>query len=199
MFLCLYSSILISQNEWNKQDSIRLRKILDDENELQINQEAKYELDQIFIGSPLINEKSKILIDITLPKKYQMYNGIMNNHMKTFSSPKLPSISSSYFKNNMLRIKSNVDYTHPRFLLQRNTNISIKLKGRLGYEIYGGYDIARKRSVILPVSAFPVSVGMGLSYRMRKNIKLNMGVDYSYNIIKKRWEYIYSTSISIEF
>lgn len=65
--------------------------------------------------------------------------------------------------------------------------------------IYGGYTIDKKRTVVLPTTATQYYIGTGFSYNINKKLQLKTGIEYQYNIIYKRWEWVWNSGIRFSF
>ena len=69
MTLCL-TALLVHAQEWTKEDSLRLRKLLDSDQELNLNQDAVRQIDfGSAVGTPRMSvEKKWMLPDESLPE-----------------------------------------------------------------------------------------------------------------------------------
>jgi len=101
--------------------------------------------------------------------------------------------------NKQLFIKSQLDTGDPRVLIKRKTDIQFKFTDHLAYRVYGGYTIDKNRTVILPTTATPYYVGTGFSYSLNKKLQLKTGVEYQYNVVYKRWEWVWNSGIRFSF
>ena len=78
-------------------------------------------------------------------------------------------------------------------------NITIPLNKKLYFSVYGSYTLDKKRSVILPATAIPYSVGAGFSYSVGKNMVIGTQTNYQYNIVQKDWEWFCGLRLQINF
>lgn len=101
--------------------------------------------------------------------------------------------------NKQLFIKSQLDIGDPRVLIKRKTDIQFKFTDHLAYRVYGGYTIDKNRTVILPTTATPYYVGTGFSYSLNKKLQLKTGIEYQYNVVYKRWEWVWNSGIRFNF
>ena len=84
-------------------------------------------------------------------------------------------------------------------MIKRKTDIQFKFTDHLAYRVYGGYAIDKNRTVILPTTATPYYVGTGFSYSLNKKLQLKTGVEYQYNVVYKRWEWVWNSGIRFRF
>lgn len=206
-FLCL-PLVMRGQEQdvWTQNDSLKL-KILGGQAAIQINQEALRELDRVF-SSPqcLFNSQSRSAI---LPIKdfplHQPNAFTGKYHMSAFKVNELNIWQDSLFMkvhmfgNKQLFIKSQSDIGGPRVLIKRKTDMHFKLTDHLGYHVYGGYTIDKNRTVILPTTATPYYMGTGFSYSFNKKLQLKTGIEYQYNVVYKRWEWVWNSGIRFSF
>ncbi len=101
--------------------------------------------------------------------------------------------------NKQLFVKSQLDIGDPRVLIKRKTDIQFKFTDHLAYRVYGGYTIDKNRTVILPTTATPYYVGTGFSYSPNKKLQLKTGIEYQYNVVYKRWEWVWNSGIRFNF
>lgn len=88
----------------------------------------------------------------------------------------------------------------PKNLTGINTKASYKITNRLSANIYGYY-IANdyKSPTIIQSTLFRSEIGTDLSYNITKNLKIRAGMQYQYNAITRRWEYMFCTGIALLF
>lgn len=88
----------------------------------------------------------------------------------------------------------------PRNLTGINTKASYNITNRLSANIYGYY-IANdyKNLTIMQSTLFRSEIGTDLSYNITKNLKIKTGMQYQYNTITRRWEYMFRTGIALLF
>ena len=194
------------QNVWTQNDSLKLKKILAGQAEIRINREALRELDRVF-SSPRRLFKSQSHSAILLIKDFLLYRPNVftgKYHISTFKVNELNIRQDSLFMNvhmlgnKQLFIKSQLDIGDPRVLIKRKTDIQFKFTDHLAYRVYGGYTIDKNRTVILPTTATPYYVGTGFSYSLKK-LQLKTGIEYQYNVVYKRWEWVWNSGIRFNF
>ena len=177
------------QNVWTQNDSLKLKKILAGQTEIRINREALRELDRAF-SSPRRLFKSQSRSAILLIKDFLLYRPNVftgKYHISTFKVNELNIRQDSLFMNvhmlgnKQLFVKSQLDI------------------GDLAYRVYGGYTIDKNRTVILPTTATPYYVGTGFSYSLNKKLQLKTGIEYQYNVVYKRWEWVWNSGIRFNF
>ena len=194
------------QNVWTQNDSLKLKKVLAGQAEIRINQKVLRELDRVF-SSPRRLFKFQSRSAILPIKDFLFYrpNVFGKYHISTFKVNELNIWQDSLFMkvymlgNKQLFIKSQLDTGDPRVLIKRKTDIQFKFTDHLAYRVYGGYTIDKNRTVILPTTATPYYVGTGFSYSLNKKLQLKTGVEYQYNVVYKRWEWVWNSGIRFSF
>ena len=194
------------QNVWTQNDSLKLKKVLAGQAEIWINQKVLRELDRVF-SSPRRLFKFQSRSAILPIKDFLFYrpNVYGKYHISTFKVNELNIWQDSLFMkvymlgNKQLFIKSQLDTGDPRVLIKRKTDIQFKFTDHLAYRVYGGYTIDKNRTVILPTTATPYYVGTGFSYSLNKKLQLKTGVEYQYNVVYKRWEWVWNSGIRFSF
>ena len=194
------------QNVWTQNDSLKLKKVLAGQAEIRINQKVLRELDRVF-SSPRRLFKFQSRSAILPIKDFLFYrpNVFSKYHISTFKVNELNIWRDSLFMkvymlgNKQLFIKSQLDTGDPRVLIKRKTDIQFKFTDHLAYRVYGGYTIDKNRTVILPTTATPYYVGTGFSYSLNKKLQLKTGVEYQYNVVYKRWEWVWNSGIRFSF
>ena len=194
------------QNVWTQNDSLKLKKVLAGQAEIRINQKVLRELDRVF-SSPRRLFKFQSRSAILPIKDFLFYrpNVFSKYHISTFKVNELNIWQDSLFMkvyilgNKQLFIKSQLDTGDPRVLIKRKTDIQFKFTDHLAYRVYGGYTIDKNRTVILPTTATPYYVGTGFSYSLNKKLQLKTGVEYQYNVVYKRWEWVWNSGIRFSF
>ena len=88
---------------------------------------------------------------------------------------------------------------NPLIYLQRNTKLTFPLDRKLHFNISGSYALDKSHSPILPINPTPYSWGAGFSYDIGKDIAIGSQANYQYNIIQKKWEWLWVLKISIIF
>lgn len=194
------------QNVWTQNDSLKLKKVLAGQAEIRINQKVLRELDRVF-SSPRRLFKFQSRSAILPIKDFLFYrpNVFSKYHISTFKVNELNIWQDSLFMkvymlgNKQLFIKSQLDTGDPRVLIKRKTDIQFKFTDHLAYRVYGGYTIDKNRTVILPTTATPYYVGTGFSYSLNKKLQLKTGLEYQYNVVYKRWEWVWNSGIRFSF
>ena len=194
------------QNVWTQNDSLKLKKVLAGQAEIRINQKVLRELDRVF-SSPRRLFKFQSRSAILPIKDFLFYrpNVFSKYHISTFKVNELNIWQDSLFMkvymlgNKQLFIKSQLDTGDPRVLIKRKTDIQFKFTDHLAYRVYGGYTIDKNRTVILPTTATPYYVGTGFSYSLNNKLHLKTGVEYQYNVVYKRWEWVWNSGIRFSF
>lgn len=192
------------QEEWTKNDSVKLSKMLNGEVPIHIDDAFKKELEHSLIGNPIKHDGRRwddFILDINSNNKLLEKSETVNYntiYYKPFDN-KLFNKKSEYLKIKSLVLNSQIDTDNPYINLQRNTDISTPLNNKLRFNIYGSYALDKKRSAILPASSIPYTVGAGFSYNINKNAVIKSQTNYQYNIIKKKWEWFVGGKFGIKF
>ena len=61
-----------------------------------------------------------------------------------------------------------------------------------------------KNKLIYPITKYEHSeiqyyIGTGFSYNINRKLQLKTGIEYQYNIIYKRWEWVWNSGIRFSF
>lgn len=178
------------QGEWTKNDSVKFSKILNGEISVYIDNAFKRELEQSFISNPTKDDSRhwNDFILITKPKNNLLKNPELINCNVIYRKPlenKLFSTKYEYLQIKGFRINSQTNIENYRINIQRNTNISIPLNNKLHFNMYGNYTLDKRRTVVLPATSVPYTIGSGFSYNISKNMIIESQTNYQYNIIQK--------------
>lgn len=193
-----------AQEEWTKNDSIKLSKMLNGEVPIHIDDAFKKKLEHSLIGNPIKHDGRRwgdFILNINSNNKLLEQSETINYntiYYKPFNN-KLFNEKSEYLKIKGLVLKSQIDTDNPYINLQRNTNISTPLNNKLRFNIYGTYALDKKRSAILPASSIPYTMGAGFSYNISKKAVIESQTNYQYNIIQKKWEWFWGVKFIIKF
>lgn len=190
------------QNEWTTSDSVRLAKMLNGEIPIHIDDTFKRELEQSISGNPIRDDKKHwddFMLDIDFKKDILKvahidYNTLILNKLKHKNS-----LLNGNLKSKSMMINSRTDKNLPLIKIQQNANITIPLNKKLYFSVYGSYTLDKKRSVILPATAIPYSVGAGFSYSVGKDMVIGTQTNYQYNIVQKDWEWFCGLRLQINF
>lgn len=117
------------------------------------------------------------------------------------------SVEQTIWKpNNKLSIEvenirfQNISVFTPKNLTGINTKASYNITNRLSANIYGYYIANDYKSLtIMQSTLFRTEIGTDLSYNITKNLKIKTGMQYQYNTITRRWEYMFRTGIALLF
>lgn len=135
---------------------------------------------------PLFNSEQ-----LQLKKTYKLFKSVEQTIWK-------PSNKLSIGGEN-IRFQNTSVFT-PKNLTGINTKASYNITNRLSANIYGYY-IANdyKSPTIMQSTLFSSEIGTDLSYNITKNLKIRAGMQYQYNTITRRWEYMFCTGIALLF
>ncbi len=197
--------IMQGQDVWTSNDSLKLKKILEGETEIQINEEALRELNKAFFPQKRLRDSHSAILFIEDLQLYQPAFFARKYSISTFKVNELIiwqdplSMKIPLFSNKRLFINSRLDTGDSRVLIKRHTDTHFGLNNHLNYHIYGGYSIDKNRTVILPTTPTRYYIGTGFSYNINKKLQLKTGIEYQYNIIYKRWEWVWNSGIRFSF
>lgn len=198
--LCLLLLPLsVAGQEWSKQDSLRLQQTLNSEQEIRINKEFVKKTEQ----NMLYHTKSFVDFDPTLPTLKSTIISLKlpfhtHNIFRQTNSTFLPTYSRLKInKNFTLHSKSNFSESSNHFHIQ--TQMDYKLSKKWFLSIYGEQNLDTRRYRGLSSEAIPTTLGSDIILKIGKGWKLKTGVQYQYNTIQKRWEWMPQISISYEW
>lgn len=199
MILCLsLLPLSVAGQEWSKQDSLRLQQMLDSKQEIKINRKLIENAEQ-----NIFPKKSFMDFDLTLPTiknsaifskpSINTYN-ILHKSASTF----LPTYSLMRInKNLILHSKSNFAENPNNFHIQ--TLIEYKFSKKWSLNIYGTQNLDTRKHRGLPSEVEPIQLGSNIVLKINKNWKIKTGMQYQYNALRKRWEWIPQVSVSYEW
>ncbi|WP_289293511.1 hypothetical protein [Bacteroides sp. 41_26] len=205
LILNIIPFLAFAQEGWSAKDSIKLSKMLDGEIPIHINDAFIKELEQSLISYPMGNNSIKFN-DFILGVKHEnslikytqsdFRNLYIQYHLLSDSAYKKKSECMAIKK---FRISSTIYTDCPNINLQRSTNLSIPVREKLYFNIYGNYTLDKSRNVVLPATSIPYEVGAGFSYNISKHITIKSQTNYQYNLIQKKWEWFFGAGITFIF
>ena len=184
--------------EWSKQDSLRLQQMLESDQEIKINRKLIEKVEQ-----KMYSRKPFVDFDPTLPtlKSSTIFSKPSIHPYKMFQKPGstfLPTYSWLRInKNLILHSKSDFAENSNHFHIQSLKEN--KLSSRWSRDIYGSQNLDTRRSRGLPSEVEPTKLGSNVVFKINKNWKIKTGMQYQYNAIRKRWEWIPQVSVSYEW
>ena len=106
--------------------------------------------------------------------------------------------------NKLLIEGSRLNYKNIMFSPKNLTGIDLKteykLTNKLSFNLYGYYIANDYKNPTLIYSAlYRSEIGASLSYNITKNVKIKTGMQYQYNVLTRRWGYMYLTGIAFSF
>ena len=191
------------QTIWTKKDSIKLKKILDGETDIPINPTVKQEIDLLFSTPAHIRSIPILPVKELLPERedfrqtYAMPQFRLNNTRIYHNTP----LRNKYFLNiQRFSISATTAYDRrARTLLQQKTDFKFNITQKIGYHVYAGYSRSSSKSAILPGAVNPLYFGSEFSYDINRQVQVKTGIDRRFNIIYKRWEWVWETSVGVAF
>lgn len=200
--IILYLSLFplsVAGQEWSTKDSLRLQQMLDSKQEIKINRKLIEETEQ-----SMYSPKSFTNFDLTLPtiksstifskSSITVYNTFHKMPVSTF----LPTYSLLKInKNTILHSKSNFAESTNNFHIQ--TLIEYKFSKKWSLNIYGTQNLDTRKHRGLPSEVEPIQLGSNIVLKINKNWKIKTGMQYQYNALRKRWEWIPQVSVSCEW
>ena len=100
-------------------------------------------------------------------------------------------------KNLVLHSKSNFAENSSCFHIQ--SQIEYNLSPKWSLNIYGVQNLDTRKHRGLPSEVEPTQLGSNVVLKINKNWKIKTGVQYQYNVLRKRWEWIPQISVSYEW
>lgn len=176
--------------------------MLDGETDILINPAVKQEIDLLFSTPTHVHNNPILPIEELLPRpmnlleKYRIPKFRLNNAHIYYQSPLL----NRYFLNSKrFSISAMSGRKRGKILLEQKTDLKFDVTEKLGYHIYGGYSLSRSKSPILPGAVNPLYIGSGFSYSINERVQIKTGINRQFNVIKKRWEWLWETSVGVSF
>ena len=199
IILCLsLLPLSVVGQEWSKKDSLKLQQILDSEQEIKINRKLIENTEQ-----NIYSKKSFMDFDPTLPTiknstifskpSINTYN-ILHKPASTF----LPTYSLMRI-NKKLILHSKSNFAESPNNCQIQTLIDYKFSKKWSLNIYGTQNLDTRKHRGLPSEVEPTQLGSNIVLRINKNWKIKTGMQYQYNALRKRWEWIPQVSVSYEW
>lgn len=198
--LCfLLLPLSIAGQEWSKQDSLRLKQILESDQEVIID---KGFVDQVEQG---ISKGNKPFMDFdpTLPTTksttlFPKFTFHAHNIIRQSSSILLPNYS--LFKINKkftLHSRSNFARSSDYFHIQ--STMEYNFSKRWSLNMYGTQNLDMRKYRGLPSEIEPTQLGSNVVYKVNKYWSIKTGVQFQHNTIRKKWEWIPQVSVSFEW
>ena len=184
--------------EWSKQDSLRLQQMLESDQEIKKNRKLIEKIEQ-----KMYSRKPFVDFDPTLPtlKSSTIFSKPSIHPYKMFQKPGstfLPTYSLMRInKDLILHSKSNFAESSSHFHIQ--TLIEYKFSKKWSLNIYGSQNLNTRRYRRLPSEVEPTQLGGNVVLKINKNWKIKTGMQYQYNALRKRWEWIPQVSVSYEW
>lgn len=174
--------------------------MLDGETDIIINPAIKEEIDLLFStpthNNPILPIKELLPKPMKFLSKYQIPKVRLNNAHIYYQSLLL----NRYFLNNKrFSISASSGHRRTKILLEQKTDLKFDITEKLGYHIYGGYSLSRSKSPILPGAVNPLYIGSGFSYNINQQVQIKTGINRQFNVITKRWEWLWETSVEVSF
>ncbi len=180
----LLLSMSISAQQWSPKDSLKLKKLLESDQEIIINKNTIETLEHEFHQA-----KSYIDFGTTLPTLKPASSNLLrfSTNIKTdFISLIQPFYPLIHGKNFYLRSKSNFSKMSNYFHM--HTIMEYHLSNKWTLSIYGMQNLNNRRYRGLPSEAIPTEVGSNISFKLNKHWKIKTGIQYQHNMILKKWE-----------
>lgn len=198
-YLCiLYIFLLpmsLSGQEWDKQDSLRLRQMLESDQEIYINKQVLEQTEQrINYFKPFVDFDPTLPVlksPLSFPKRHISTHNLFNNPTATF----LPNYSRLKI-NDRIILQSKSNFTQGITHFHIRTEIQYKLSSKWALNMYGSQNLDTRRYRGLPSEIEPTTFGGNISYQINKNWKINTGLQFQHNAIRRRWEWVPQSSIS---
>lgn len=182
---------IYAQEHWDKEDSIKLSKMLNGEMPIHINEKFKLEFEKSLLGHPQIEDNDEW-------KKYL-------NFKQSLTEPRLSPIDDDILTNQFLqtynkRMNDNLFFINNQIInISQYSNMSIPLTKRIHFNVYGIKELSEKKVLPHPISFFPYEFGAGFSYDINHHLKLGTQSNYQYNSIHKKWEWFMGLGITVVF
>lgn len=198
--ICCFSllSLPIIAQEWSKQDSLNLQRLLKSDQEIRINKDLikkaeegisyrKYFLDfdpaLPILKRSVVSIKSPLALNLSIRKEKSSY-------LSTYSLLKIN-------KHITLHSKSNFGESSNNFHI--STHVDYKFANKWSLNIYGIQNLDSRRYKGLPSEVIPTAIGSNIVYKVNKSWKIKAGLEYHHNTIRKKKEWIPQVSVSFEW
>ena len=184
--------------EWSKQDSLRLQQMLESDQEIKINRKLIEKVEQkMYFRKPFVD------FDPTQPtlKSSTIFSKPSIHPYKMFQKPGstfLPTYSWLRINKNLI-LHSKSDFAENSNLFHIQSQMEYKLSSKWSLDIYGSQNLDTRRYRGLPSEVEPTKLGSNVVFKINKNWKIKTGMQYQYNAIRKRWEWIPQVSVSYEW
>lgn len=202
--LCtVFSPTVQGQTAWSKNDSVKLKKILDGEADIPVNPTVKQEIDLLFSApaatgnTPILPVEELLPRPVNLRKIRPMPRFRLNGTRMYYNTPLRTGYS---LHNGRLDISATGVYTKKAgMLLQQETDFGFVIAPKFGYHVYAGYSRSESKSNVLPGEVSPLYFGSGFSYDIGRNVQISTGIERQFNLIYKRWEWVWKTGMKVSF
>lgn len=196
IILCLLLPTFVTAQEWSQTDSLKLKKLLESDQEIIINKNIIE-----MLGHEFHQSRSYVDFDTTLPTLKPASSNLLrfSTNIKTdfylSNSTFLPTYSWQKLNKNLyLKSKSNFSKTSTYFHI--HTIMEYHLSNKWTLSIYGMQNLNNRRYRGLPSEVIPTEVGSNISFKLNKHWKIKTGIQYQHNMILKKWEWIPQCNIT---
>ena len=155
-----------------------------------IRNRARMEQTGLIETSALPTLKSSTIFSRPSIHTYKMFQKPGSTFLPTYSWLRIN-------KNLILHSKSDFAENSNHFHIQ--SQMEYKLSSRWSLDIYGSQNLDTRRYRGLPSEVEPTKLGSNVVFKINKNWKIKTGMQYQYNAIRKRWEWIPQVSVSYEW
>lgn len=198
--LCfLLLPLSIAGQEWSKQDSLRLKHILESDQEVIINKGFVDQVEQgILKGNKFYMDFDTKLPIIKSPMVFPEFSFNARNIIQQSSSIFLPNYS--LFKiNKKLTLHSRSNFAKSSDYFHIQTTMEYKFSKRWSLNMYGTQNLDMRKYRGLPSEIEPTQLGSDVVYKVNKNWSIKTGMQFQHNTIRKKWEWIPQVSVSFEW
>lgn len=197
-FLPIIVPLIRNRTRMEQTGLLRLQQMLESDQEIKINRKFIEKVEQ-----NMYSRKPFVDFDPTLPtlKSSMIFSKPSIRTYQTFLKPGstfLPTYSWLRInKNLVLHSKSNFAENSSCFHIQ--SQIEYNLSPKWSLNIYGVQNLDTRKHRGLPSEVEPTQLGSNVVLKINKNWKIKTGVQYQYNVLRKRWEWIPQISVSYEW
>lgn len=198
--LCfLLLPLSIAGQEWSKQDSLRLKNLLESDQEVNINKGFVDQVEQgMSKGNKSFMDFDSELPTIKSPMAFPKFTFNANNLIRQSSSILSPNYSLFKInKNFTLHSRSNFAKSSDYFHIQ--TTMEYKFSKRWSLSMYGTQNLDMRQYRGLPSEIEPTQLGSNVVFKVNKYWSIKTGIQFQHNIIRKKWEWIPQVSVSFEW
>lgn len=191
IIICLLlSPISVTGQEWSSKDSLKLKKLLESDQEIIINKNVIEMIEHVSHQSssfvdfdptlPVFKPSSTHILQFPANTKADFYLS-NSTFLPTYSWQKL---------NKRLYLQSNSNFSKTSNYFHIQTIMEYRLSNKWSMNLYGMQNLNHRRYRGLPSEIIPTEFGGNVCFKLNMHWKIKTGIQYQHNMILRKWEWV---------